>query len=167
MANNPVLQDRVGRHPLHPFLVHFPIGLWVGSLLFDILYFATHNSGFAIAAFYTLSFGIITALFAAVSGALEIQYVPRESRVRGIAFAHMALNLVVTILFVVNYMIRKFSGQGGIEIVPVSGLVLTIVAITILGFSGYLGGKMVYQYGMGMHPDARKSPPASSERRSA
>ena len=41
------LQGRAFNHPIHPMLVHLPVGLWVTSLILDILYLVNANSSFA------------------------------------------------------------------------------------------------------------------------
>ena len=59
----------------------------------------------------------------------------------------MALNLVVVALFVVGFFLRRgeLDDPSG---TPVGLLVLSIVALVLLGASGWLGGKLTYRYGV-------------------
>ena len=53
---------RIGRHPLHPMLVLFPIGFWISALLCDVLYWQTSEAGFAVAAVWLVGAGLIGAV---------------------------------------------------------------------------------------------------------
>ncbi|MGH9834655.1 MAG: DUF2231 domain-containing protein [Blastocatellia bacterium] len=56
----------IGGHPIHPILVAFPIGLWVFSLVSDIVYFMGWGSAiWNDVAFYSMAGGIVGALLAA------------------------------------------------------------------------------------------------------
>ena len=55
-------------HPIHPMLIVFPLGLFVMSLIFDILYYITGAIGFASAAFWDIIAGVIIGLIAAAFG---------------------------------------------------------------------------------------------------
>jgi uncharacterized membrane protein len=151
---NALKQGRFFDHPIHPLLVHLPVGLWVGSLVGDILYFSTHSPVYAHAALYTLAGGLIGGLLAAVFGLVEFFYLPRESRARTVAITHLVLNVIIIGLYVVNYLIRRYNTQA-VDSVPVAGFVLSLVAVALLSYSGYLGGKLVYTYGVGSHPELR------------
>ena len=65
------LQGKPLGHPLHPLLVHFPVGLWVLSLLLDLASLAAGSHAVVRAAFYTMLLGEITALLAAVPGLVD------------------------------------------------------------------------------------------------
>ena len=55
------------KHPIHPILVSIPIGLWVFSLICDVVYhFGSHNTFWKGIAFYSIGAGIIGALPIAV-----------------------------------------------------------------------------------------------------
>jgi len=57
----------------------------------------------------------------------------------------MTLNLVAVILFVVNFVIRV--GRDS-DAASVGCFVLSLVAVGLLGMSGWLGGKLAYRYGV-------------------
>ena len=42
---------QIKSHPIHPMLVAFPIGLWVGSFVFDVISISRGNPSFATAGF--------------------------------------------------------------------------------------------------------------------
>lgn len=144
------------KHPLHPMLVHLPIGLWLASLIFDIVYMNTQVSNFALASYYCIAAGIIGALLAAPAGFAELLSIPDSTRPRRIALLHMTLNLVVVGLYVVNFFARRNLGDGGAPmVVPTALFLLSLASTVMLGISGYLGGMLVYQYGIGFRPEER------------
>jgi len=134
----------IHKHPIHPMLIVFPIGLWIFSLICDFIYHAgAHNVFWKGVAFYTMIGGVIGALLAAVPGFVDYLSL-RERRTKKIATTHMVLNLVVVALFVFNLGIRY---NGGAEN-ELFGVFLSIAGIVILGVSGWLGGSLVYVHGV-------------------
>ena len=108
------LQGRALNHPLHPLLVHLPVGLWVANLIFDIMYMSTGNPGYAVTAFYCLTLGIIGAVFAAITGIADYLEIESGTLPKRIATYHLLLNVFVVCLYVVNFFLRHFS-LGGVH----------------------------------------------------
>jgi len=142
---------RVGRHPIHPMLVPLPIGLWVFSLITDIIFRASGNVVWASVAYYSMAGGIIGALLAAVPGLLDFLAL-KPTGVKKIALWHMAINLTATILFSINLYLRTGVPETAIP------FVLSIVGVLGILVSGWLGGQMVYVHGLGVDEDAACAP---------
>ena len=134
-------------HPFHPVLVTVPIGAWVASVVFDIVALASaeEEETFAEGAYWLIGIGIVGALVAALFGFLDLLAIPRGTRAFRTALTHMTLNLTVVILFAIDFAIR--AGQG-YEESNVAGFVISLVALGLLGISGWLGGKLAYRYGV-------------------
>ena len=141
----------IARHPLHPMLVPFPIGLWVFSFACDLIYaFGTQNPVWKIVALYTMVGGLIGALAAAVPGLIDLLSLPAGPR--STAVVHMSVNLVVVALFAVNIWMRVQSpDMGAASNAPVW---LSVLAIGLLLVSGWLGGKMVYEKGVAVDTES-------------
>ena len=133
----------IAKHPIHPMLVAIPIGLWVFSLVCDlVLLFGGTSENWAIVARYTMVGGIIGALIAALPGFIDMLALPVAGQTPRVM--HMSINLTVVALYVVNVYLRY--RVGGIEArTPVW---LSVIAIAMLLVSGWLGGKMVYVHGV-------------------
>lgn len=133
-------------HPFHPILVTVPIGAWVGSFVFDIASkVADDTEVFAEGAYWLIAIGVVGALAAALFGLTDLLSIPRGTPAFATALTHMALNLGVVALYVVNFLVRRSQGYDDVGAVP---LVLSIVALALLGASGWLGGKLSYRYGV-------------------
>ncbi len=137
----------VGHHPIHPMLVPLAIGLWIFSLVADLIYrFEWGGEVWDSVAFYTLAGGIAGALLAAVPGFIDLLSLP-EGKVKKIAVAHMAINLGAVVLFAVNFGLRLNAMPGAA--VPV---LLSVIGVALIGVSGWLGGELVYRHQVGVPP---------------
>jgi uncharacterized membrane protein len=135
----------IARHPIHPMLVPIPIGLWIFSFACDIVaFFVANPATWKTVALYAMVGGIIGALLAAVFGLIDLLSLPAE--IRQTAIVHMSINLLIVVLFVIDAWRRIATGDAGLAS---PGLVwLSLIAILLLLVSGWLGGKMVYRYGV-------------------
>lgn len=132
-------------HPFHPVMVTVPIGAWVSSVVLDVVALAGDNAALAEASLWLIGIGIVGALVAAVFGLLDLSIIPRGTKAFRTGVTHMGLNLVAVALFTVDFAIRYAHGTDS---VPTSGFVLSLLAVAILGASGWLGGKLAYHYGV-------------------
>jgi len=146
----------IKRHPIHPMLVPIPIGLWLFSLVCDLVYrLGPGDTVWFTVATYNLVAGIVGALAAAVFGLIDMRALPPH--VKSIAKMHMTINLIVVALYVVNAWLRIAPGEY--NDVP---LLLSVVAVASLAVSGWLGGHMVYVHGAGVDADTPPTPKPSS-----
>jgi|SRR5690242_9795206 len=136
----------VARHPIHPMLVVFPIGLWTFSLVCDIIYvFGGRQSVWNTIALYTAIGGIIGAVLAAIPGLID--YLSIDDRdVRAIGMRHMLVNLGALVIFIIASIARA---KGVTAVIP---FVLSIAGIVLISVGGWLGGELVYIKGMAVEP---------------
>src|SRR5215831_10421425 len=136
----------VRQHPIHAMLVVFLIAFWIASLVADIIYHAgPHNQFWQAVAFYSMAGGIIGALLAAVPGFIDYLSLT-DPGMKKIATTHLALNLIVVVLFIFNLGLR-YNASTGTEMFEI---VLSIIAIAVLAASGWLGGRLVYEHRVGV-----------------
>jgi len=151
------LEGKPLRHPLHPFLVHFPIGLFILSLLLDLASLGFPSVPNLVRdAFYAMLLGIITALIAAVPGLVDYTDIRSDHPGKRTATTHLTLNLVVVGLYGINLGVRS-STLDQLK-TPVAPLVLSLVGIALLSVSGYLGGRLVYDEGTSVGRHKRRTP---------
>jgi uncharacterized membrane protein len=137
----------IAKHPIHPMLVPFPIGLWVFSLVADVVFLAGWGPPvWNDVAFYTMVAGTIAALLAAPFGLLDFLSI-RDPRTRQLGATHLALNLVILAMFAADIWLRTQTGtSAGLPVV------ISLVAVSLLVVSGWLGGEMVFVHGAGVMP---------------
>lgn len=135
-------------HPFHPILVTVPIGAWVTSLVFDIASHVVHRPGFLTqGSEWLIAVGVIGALLAAMVGFLDLFAIPTGTPAFRTALVHMALNLLVTAAYAVNFLWRYSTYTDGGS-VGTGRLALSAISVAALGVSGFLGGKLAYRYGV-------------------
>lgn len=142
-----LLQGRWLGHPLHPAIVHIPIALWVGSLLFDILsVLGVGGNGLVQASFWAIAIGLLSTLLVVPAGIADWSGIKKENPAWKLGLYHMILNLLVALLyaFIIGLRWTDRNTATAVDLLP---LLLNIVAVILLAVSGYLGGRMVYDYG--------------------
>lgn len=151
-----LLQGRPLGHPLHTMLVHFPIGLFVVSLLFDLSTYLLGTGNTAVrAAFYTMAGGVIMAVLAAIPGLADWSDIRPDHPAKKPATTHMWLNITAVALYAINLLLR--GGEPGNPTTGAIPVVLSLAGVAILSVSGYLGGKIVYDYGVGVGRHRRRT----------
>ena len=150
----------IAGHPVHPMLVPIAIGGFILSFVFDIVRMTTGSvDPWATVAYYTMIGGIVGALVAAIFGFADLFSLP-AGHTKNIGLTHMGINLGVVVLFICNAWMRH--AQPTSLSTPTW---LSLIAILMLVISGWLGGKMVYEAGVGVLP-AGELPDVASGRAS-
>src|SRR5437588_11146934 len=119
----------IARHPIHPMLVPLPIGLWIFSLVCDIVYaLGWGGETWHTVAFYTMVGGVVGALMAAIPGLIDLLSLPQGPR--RTAIIHMSINLTIVALYVVNIWFR-IANPANARLT----LWLSLIAVALLSVS--------------------------------
>jgi uncharacterized membrane protein len=142
---------KLAGHPLHPMLVPFPIAFLVATFACDLAYWSTRDAFWAIVAAWALGAGIVTAALAALAGLTDFF---GNARIRAIdhAWHHMVGNVVVVVLAIISFWIRMSTGTAD-GILP-WGLILSLLTVLLLLYTGWKGGELAYGQRVGMRPEA-------------
>src|SRR6266446_5471664 len=102
------LEGKPLRHPIHPLLVHFPIGLFILSFLFDLASLVFPFELYLVRdSFYAMLLGVIMALIAAVPGFVDYTDIRSDHPGKRTATAHLTLNLIVVAIYGINLGVRS------------------------------------------------------------
>ena len=118
--------------PVHPLLAAMAVGLWIVSLLCDLLHLGGAEAAlWSPLALYTLVGGFVAALAAVVP------------RLKEFGLAHVPVNLIVVSLYAVNLWLRLGDA-------PNTGLAiaLSVIGVSILAVSSWLRGTRVRVQGV-------------------
>lgn len=132
----------IAKHPIHPMLVAFPVGLWVFALVCDVVHLAGGGPAWGTVALYSIGGGIVGALLAAIPGFIDYLSID-EAEMKRIATTHLLLGLGSVVIFALNLWSRFRVDEA--SKIP---FLLSVVGVIVVGFGGWLGGKMVYVKGM-------------------
>jgi uncharacterized membrane protein len=139
-------------HPSHPMLVALPIGLWIFSLVSDIIFkMGWGGAVWSDVAFYTIAGGTVGALIAALPGFVDLTSITNP-KTKTIALWHMFINLLAVVIFACDFWLRTKRAPG--DNLPI---ILSVIGIILITISGWLGGELVYVRGV-----AVKEPPDQS-----
>jgi uncharacterized membrane protein len=136
------------RHPLHPAIVHFPVACWSLAVAAD---FAALRFG-AVAWGWSgglLAVGCAMALAAMAAGLLELPRVPEGAAMRD-AYWHMGAMLVALTLFATRLLLRWDHNQ--LLAPDTISLLLDASGFLALAVGGWMGGRLVYDHGVGRRP---------------
>jgi uncharacterized membrane protein len=141
-TGNPKSTAQVAGHPLHPMLIPFPIAFLVATFVCDLIFWRTGNPAWSTASFYLLSAALIMAALAALAGLTDFL---GDERIRNLSAAwhHMIGNVLAVLLSLWNWYSRY---QGGDAAVLPTGLLISLVVVLILLYTGWRGWEMVYQH---------------------
>lgn len=138
-------------HPVHPFLIVFPLGLLATAVLFDVLYVVTGNTDLATFSYWALPAGLVGGLAAAVFGFIDWLALPRGTRAKRIGAMHGVGNLVVVALFAISFYLRLGNPAYLPDLLP---LVFGILGAGLALVTAWLGGELVFRLGVAVDRDA-------------
>ena len=143
---NPRSTAQIAGHPIHPMLIPFPIACFVLTLVCDIAFWRTANDFWSSASFWLLGVGLIMAALAAVMGLIDVM---GDDQIRDLsdAWLHAGANIIAVVIEAYNWYSRYEHGSAAI--LPM-GLILSLVVVLILLFSGWKGWEMVYRHRVGV-----------------
>jgi uncharacterized membrane protein len=148
------MRARVAGHPLHPALAHFPIGLWLAAVAWDLLgWWEASNPLWWQLSFGCLALGLAAALPAAATGLVEFFALPPDEPAIDTATAHMMAMASATFIFGASWFLRAKSGAA--EPPTAWALALAFAGAAVLVVGGWLGGTLVYRHGVGREDDRR------------
>jgi uncharacterized membrane protein len=127
-------------------LIPFPIAFFVATFVCDLVFWRTGNTMWADATLWLLGAGLVMAALAAIAGLTDLVGDPRI-RALNDAWWHAGGNAVAVLIELYNLFARYVQGTGAI--VP-TGLVLSLIVVCILLFTGWKGWDMVYRGRVGI-----------------
>lgn len=150
VAEQPEFDDTQSRvailgHPVHAMSVAFPIALTFCTFGADALYWWTGDLFWARAAMWAVGTGFLLGMSAGVSGTAELLLVP-GIRARAAAWTHFVIAVVLLSLLGANWGYRLYGYESAV--LPY-GILLSAICVVIVGFTGWHGGKLVFDYRLG------------------
>jgi uncharacterized membrane protein len=132
---------------LHPSIVHAPIALLIVSVVLDAAGVLLQRAGLTQAAFVLLIIGSLSATAAVLTGP---EHDARDAPAQTILHRH-ELFAALTVLCCLVMVGMRLGNVGGLYGTGVIGyLALGVVCIACVLLTGYFGGQMVYDHGVGI-----------------
>jgi uncharacterized membrane protein len=144
---------RPGGHPLHPMLVHFPVACWTVGVGADLAGHASGHAGWWSFGLVCLNIGLVTGIAAILAGFLEFALLPKQHPALDTATLHMMWALVAWSLFALSLFLRSGFAAEQLSLWATAASLGGLAAMLV---AGWLGGRLVYRFGVGVATPAQR-----------
>jgi uncharacterized membrane protein len=127
-------------------LIPFPITFFVSTFVADLVFWQTGSAAWATAGTWMLGAGLVMEALAALAGLTDVL---GDGLIRNLsdAWLHAGGNVVVVLIELYNWYTRY---RDGAEAIVPTGLLLSLIVVLMLLFTGWKGWEMVYRYRVGV-----------------
>lgn len=132
-------------HPIHVMMVHFPVAFVIATLGVDVFYWWSGDPFWVRVGLWSAGFAFWTGVVASVAGTAELLLV-RGIRVMEASWSHAIAAMTLLAITSANWGDRLFNP----ELILPHGLALSLLASVLVGFTGWHGGKLVFDHGVGV-----------------
>jgi uncharacterized membrane protein len=151
-----ILQGKWLGHPLHPAIVHVPVGLWPMATLIDlVIFFGAGGDTLARLSFYAVVVGLAAALLAVPTGLADWAPIKKEKPAWKLGLYHLVLNLAAAACWVINAVLR-YQAFGQPEVMTGPILATSVAGTLLVLIGGYLGSRLVFAYGVSVARQSKK-----------
>jgi uncharacterized membrane protein len=130
----------LAKHAQHVVLIHFPIALYLTSVMFDFIAQWTRNRTLAAVAYYNLLIAAISCVPVMATGLVAWRWQLEGQRLKGVLLDHLVLAVVssslIWLVWWLQYRYRREPGQK----LPLYRLPIEVVAAGAVALTAHLGG---------------------------
>ena len=132
---------------LHPIFVHFPIALFISALGLEVVSLILAKEILHRTAFHIYILAICLAPFTVLTGLLEANELHLNHPIltihRTFAFCTLGISLM-------SLPILEFAKSQGPKTFRIFFLIFLLLVVSSVVITAYNGGRMVYEYGVGV-----------------
>ena len=141
-------------HPLHPAIVHFPIACWSLATIGDVASLWLGRPAWWLAG-VSMAIGCVVALAAMAAGLFELARINAASPAMRVARLHLLAAMAAWLSYGASLFLRLDlqSAATALEAPGMFALATSLLGFACLATAGWLGGRLVYQYGVGVEAD--------------
>jgi uncharacterized membrane protein len=126
-------------HTQHPIIIHFPIALFIASVVFDLLAVWRKQPMFAAVAYYNLLGAALTIPIAIATGLGAWQWQLEGAAIKGNLRLHIICAATSALLiFLLSWMRSRVRSKG--SSLSIGYWALTLIALVVITLTGHLGG---------------------------
>jgi uncharacterized membrane protein len=134
-------------HPVHPPLTDATIGVYTFATIaavLSVLGIAEEDAakGWALA----LVVGLVISAPTAITGLVDWLKISPGTPLKRTATSHLIAMVAATVFFLITALVGYADGMDGV--VGAGALILNLIAFGLLTLGGWLGGAIVFTYGM-------------------
>ena len=146
---------RIGGHPVHAVLSDFPLVFFLLWVVLDATALVVDSPLLWMLGRWALIAGVVAAGLAASAGFIDYLGVASGApRALKTATAHLGVMLSVTCIAVIDLVYRESTFPTGVgRTLHIAALILVAAG---LGVGGWLGGHLVFHFGVGVTPESER-----------
>lgn len=150
---------------IHPLFVHFPIALLSAALLFELIAMAFKKPASQTAGWWTFVLGVIAIAVTAVTGLIAESTVLHTDDAHELILQHRNLEIIAGVIVVLLFIWRLSlkSELPGSTVLRTVYTGIFILAVAALLTGAHVGGRLVYEFGVGTSQSAGSSHEHDSE----
>lgn len=144
--------------PIHPATVHFPVALLPMAFLLELIGHLGNRSELRKAALWLLIIGVMTAWLAVLTGYLAQEHASQtvtDSRGLELLSLHANMSYFTAALWSGILLFRIYLERPDTHRWSRLFLAFALLGTLSVSFTSYLGGRMVYEFGAGVHQKIR------------
>ena len=138
----------IAGHPVHPMIIPFPLALWTTSFVVDVLFYFLRHPTLLIISKFMIGAGCLGAVAAAIPGIIDWLAI-ENGEVKKAANWHARLNIAALVVFAISFFLRLGSYSEIVGRKLTIPFLLSLVGMILISISGWLGGELVFRYGVG------------------
>ena len=142
----------IAGHPIHPMLIPFPLALWAMSFVVDVLFYFLRHPTLLVIAKFMIAAGCLGAVVAAIAGIIDWLAI-KNGDAKRVANWHGRLNVAALVVFAISLFLRMGSYSELVGRRLTVPFLLSLVGVILILISGWLGGELVFRYGIGQTRD--------------
>jgi uncharacterized membrane protein len=128
------------KHAQHIVLIHFPIALYLTSVMFDFIAQWTKNRTIAAVAYYNLLIAAVSCVPVIATGLMAWRWQLEGQRLKGILLDHLVLAVISSaLIWFVWWLQFRYRRQTNQEM-PLYRLPIEVLAAALVALTAHLGG---------------------------
>lgn len=136
----------------HPLFVHFPIALLIVTGIIALIDLLNGKFQLKKVILWNLIFAALGTIITVVSGFIDADVIPHNLTIHEImeVHEHIGISLLIVTSILSVWIVFRFSKMKKSE--NILFVIVLWVALILVSYNGFLGGKMVYDNGAGIKP---------------
>lgn len=135
---------------IHPMVVHFTIAILYLAVLTEVIAYFKKDNFYERAGFLLLGLGVLSTIAAGVAGVVSEHYDIITPPVAALLATHRFFGETTGVIFLIAFAIRFVTRRRKPSRVVLGALLISVVGLVFVTYTGHLGGDLVYNNGLGV-----------------
>lgn len=135
---------------IHPMVVHFTIAILYLAVLTEVIAYFKKDDFYERAGFLLLGLGVLSTIAAGVAGVVSEHYDVITPAVASLLATHRFFGETTGVIFLIAFVIRFLTRRQKPGRVVLLALLISVVGLVFVTYTGHLGGTLVYSHGLGV-----------------